>query len=156
MALPKKLKECLTKNKARYKVSTHKEAFTSQEVAAAQHVPGKELAKVVVVKGGDDFVMAVLPASYSLILEKLKKLLKVKSVRLAKEKEMESLFPDCEVGAMPPFGNLYNLTTYVDKSLSENESIVFEAGDHRHTLKMKYKDFDKLTQPRLEEFAKHL
>jgi len=152
MALPKRVKQYLKENRIKYKIIRHKEAFTTQEVAATQHISGKQLAKVVIVKA-KDFVMMVLPANLLLDIRKVKKALKSKSVRLCKEAELEKLFPDCEIGAMPPFGNLYNLPVYIDKSLAEKEEIVFEAGDHTHTIAMKYGDLARLTQPKIEEFS---
>lgn len=156
MAVPKRLVTYLKKNKIRYKMLKHDEVYTSQEVAAAQHVSGKALAKVVMLKAGERYAMAVLPACYSVVLKKLKKFLKAKTLRLAKEDEIEKLFPDCEVGAMPPFGNLYELPVYVDKAMASVEDMVFEAGDHTRTIRMKYKDFEKIVQPKEEVFAEHV
>ncbi len=152
MALPKRVKQYLKQSRVKYKISRHKEAFTAQEVAARQHVSGKQLAKVVLVKA-NDFVMMVLPANLLLDIKKVKKILKSKSVRLAKETEIEKYFPDCEIGAMPPFGNLYDLTVYIDKSLTENEKIVFRAGDYTHTIAINYEDLARLIEPRIEEFG---
>jgi Ala-tRNA(Pro) deacylase len=152
MALPKRVKRYLKENRIKYKITRHKEVFTTQEVAAIQHISGKQLAKVVVVKH-KDFAMMVLPANLLLDIKKVKKILKSKSVRLAKEAELEKLFPDCEIGAMPPFGNLYNLPVYIDKSLTTKEKIAFEAGDHTHTIVMKYEELAQLIQPQIEEFG---
>lgn len=152
MALPKKVKQYLKENRIKYRIIRHKEAFTTQEVAAKQHVSGKELAKVVIVKA-KDFVMMVLPANLLLDIKKAKKILKTKSLRLAKEAEIEKLFPDCEVGAMLPFGNIYDLPIYIDKSLTEREKVVFKAGDHTHTIAMKSEDLTRLVQPEVETFG---
>ena len=152
MALPKRVKQYLKENRVKYKITRHKEVFTTQEIAATQHISGKQLAKVVIVRA-KDFAMMVLPANLLLDIKKVKKILKSKSVRLAKEAEIEKLFPDCEIGAMPPFGNLYNLPVYIDKALTEKEKVVFEAGDHTHTITMKYEDLVRLVQPKREEFG---
>lgn len=156
MTVLKKLKDYLDKNRVPYEVVTHREAFTAQEIAAALHVPGKQLAKVVMVKTGERFVMTVLPAAWRIDLDKLKKVLNDKKIKLATEEEFKSLFPDCDVGAMPPFGNLYNLETYVDTSLTEDEEILFNAGTHFEVVKMKYKDFAGLVNPGAADFAVHL
>lgn len=152
MALPKKVKQYLKENRIKYRIIRHKEVFTTQEVAAKQHVSGKELAKVVIVKA-KDFAMMVLPANLLLDIKKAKKILKAKSLRLAREAEIEKLFPDCEVGAMLPFGNIYDLPVYIDKSLTEKERVVFKAGDHTHTIAMKSEDLMRLVQPKVETFG---
>jgi len=111
-------------------VGYHARVYTAQEIAATQHVPGKEMAKVVMVKADGKMVMLVLPASYRFELKKLKDVLKFKKVGMAREAEFQELFPDCEVGAMPPFGNHYNLEVWVDQVLMEDKFIVFQAGSH--------------------------
>lgn len=152
MALPKRVKKYLKENRIKYKITRHKEVFTTQEIAATQHVSGKQLAKVVIVKA-KDFAMMVLAANLLLDTKKVKKILNSGSVRLAKEAELENCFPDCEVGAMPPFGNLYEFPVYVDKSLTDKEKVVFEAGDHTHTMIMNYEDLARLVQPQVAEFS---
>lgn len=152
MALPNRVKAFLKQNRIRYKIRRHKEVFTTQEIAAILHISGKQLAKVVIVKH-KEFAMMVLPAHLRLDIKKAKKVLKSKSLRLAKEKEIEKSFPDCEIGAMPPFGNLYEVPVYIDKSLTEKEQIVFEAGDHTHTIIMKCDDLMRLTQPKIFSFG---
>jgi Ala-tRNA(Pro) deacylase len=152
----KKLKDYLEKNQVRCEVGFHERVYTSQEIAAAMHVPGKELAKVVMVKADGKMVMLVLPASYRVNTKKLKGVLQCKRLGIAKEKIFEELFPDCEVGAMPPFGNLYNLEVWVDQVLAENEFIVFQAGSHVETLKIKYSDYARLVNPKVGDFSAHL
>ena len=134
----------------------HERVYTSQEIAAAMHVPGKELAKVVMVKADGRMVMLVLPASYRVDTKKLKKILKCKKLGISKEKEFEELFSDCEVGAMPPFGNLYHLEVWVDQVITEDEFIVFQAGSHVETLKIKYSDYVRLVNPKVGDFSVHL
>ena len=156
MTILKKLKDYLEKNQVRYEVGYHERIYTSQEIAAAMHVPGKELAKVVMVKADGKMVMLVLPASYRVDMKKLKVVLNCKKVEMAKEVDFQELFPDCEVGAMPPFGNLYNLEVWVDQVLAEDELIVFRAGSHVETLKIKYNDYARLVNPKVGDFSEHL
>ncbi len=156
MTILRRLREYLDEKKVRYEVSSHREAFTAQDIAAALHVPGQKLAKVVMIKSGERFMMAVLPATWKIDMEKMKKVLKNTDVRLATENEFKDLFPACDVGAMPPFGNLYNLDVYVDKSLTEDREIVFNAGTHVDTVNMNYQDFAALVKPVVAEFGKHV
>jgi len=147
MTILKKLKDYLEKNQVRYEVGYHERVYTSQEIAAAMHVPGKELTKVIMVKADGKMVMLVLPASYRVETKKLKKVFQCKRLGIAKEKDFEELFSDCEVGAMPPFGNLYHLEVWVDQVITEDEFIVFQAGSHVETLKIKYSDYVRLVNP---------
>jgi Ala-tRNA(Pro) deacylase len=156
MTVLKKLKDYLEKNQVRYEGGVHEPVYTSQEIAASMHVPGKELAKVVMVKADGKMVMLVLPASYRVDTKKVKKVLKCKKLGISKEKDFEELFPDCEVGAMPPFGNLYDLEVWVDQVLAEDEFIVFQAGSHVKTLKIKYNDYAQLVNPKVGDFSVHL
>ena len=156
MAILKKLKAYLEKNQVRYELGVHEMLYTAQEIAATLHVPGKELAKVVMVKADGKMVMLVLPASYRVETKKLKKVLKCKRLGIAKEKDFEEVFPDCEVGAMPPFGNLYNLEVWVDRVLAEDEFVVFQAGSHVETLKIRYNDYARLVNPKAGDFSVHL
>ena len=156
MSMARKLKEYLDENKVPYNVSMHQEVYTAQEVAAAVHVKGKELVKVVIIKTKDKYVMAVLSADHKVDVERMRALLSDAEARLATEGEFKSLFQDCDVGAMPPFGNLYDVGVYVDKSLAEDEDIVFQAGSHVETIRMKYADFERLVGPEVLEFGKHL
>jgi Ala-tRNA(Pro) deacylase len=156
MTILKKLKDYLEKNQVRYEVGCHERVYTSQEIAAAMHVPGKELAKVVMVKADGRMVMLVLPASYRVDTKKVKKVLKCKRLGISKEKDFEELFPDCEVGAMPPFGNLYHLEVWVDQVLTQDEFIVFQAGSHVETLKIKYSDYARLVNPKVGDFSVRL
>lgn len=148
-----KLREFLDGEKVKYEVLSHRQAFTAQEVAQAQHVPGKELAKVVMLRSGKEFLMAVLPAPYRVDLDRAKEAIGKPDLALATEGEFKDLFPQCEAGAMPPFGNLYRLPVYVDRSLTLDEEIVFNAGTHTQTVKMQYADFARLVQPKVCSFA---
>ncbi len=149
------IEEFLRKQKIPYSKTHHPEAFTAQEVAARAHVPGDQLAKVVVVKSGEKYALAVCPATHRVDLKKLSKTVGA-DVRLANEGEMEGLFADTQLGAEPPFGNLYDLPTYVDKSLAANKEIVFQAGTHEDTIKMSYADYKKAAGPKEGEFTAHV
>ncbi|MBI2862703.1 MAG: YbaK/EbsC family protein [Chloroflexi bacterium] len=155
MACKERLEAYLRENGIPYQEQHHAVAYTAQEIAAREHIHGKMLAKVVMVLVDDKMVMLVLPAPYRVDLKKTSASLGGKDARLADEKEFSSIFPDCELGAMPPFGNLYGLQVYVDKTLAEDETIVFQAGSHTETMSIKYSDFDRLVKPKLGEFAYH-
>src|SRR5207244_7833993 len=127
MKMPKRLIDCLNENKISYEILRHPEAVTAQRIAEAEHVKGRRHAKVVMVKSGAQHLMVVLPAEHLIDLEKLAKIVG-KDVSLESEEEFESLFPDCAVGAMPPFGHLYSVPTDMDTSLAEEDYIVVEAG----------------------------
>jgi Ala-tRNA(Pro) deacylase len=148
-----KLKNFLDENDVKYVTITHSRAFTSQEIAASAHVSGRELAKTVMIKINDKMAMAVLPASYQIDFESLQTLFGTKNVRLANEHEFEDRFPDCELGAMPPFGNLYDMEVYVAESLSEDEEIAFNAGSHTELIKLSYEDYFRLVEPRVFKFS---
>jgi Ala-tRNA(Pro) deacylase len=147
------MEQYLRENGVGFEVLTHSQAFTMQEVAAALHVPGDQVAKVVIVCAGDEMAMLVLPAPYRLNIDKARALLGVEDARLAREKEFADLFPDCATGAMPPFGNLYDVPVYVDESLSQVGDIVFRVGTHRETMKVAFDDFQRLAQPAIGAFA---
>lgn len=147
------LKRHLDSHRVPFEAMTHRLAYTAQEVAAAQHVPGRDFAKVVVVKAGDRFVMVVLPALRRLDLLKLAAAVPERTARLATEPEFATLFPQCEPGAMPPFGNLFGIDVYVDESLTREELIVFQAGTHTDSVRMRYSDFAALVRPMVGDFT---
>ncbi len=148
-----KIKEFLDEHKIKYAIIKHSSAYTAQEIAASAHISGKELAKTVMIKFDGKMAMAVLPASYKISFDDLKEVLGVEKVRLAYEQEFMDKFPDCEVGAMPPFGNLYDLEVYVAESLADDEEIVFNACSHTELIRMKYKDFEELAKPKRMKFS---
>jgi Ala-tRNA(Pro) deacylase len=152
MPILTRLREFLEMNKVPYSVHSHPQVYTAQEVAALAHVAGRMLAKVVMAKAGDRLIMLVMPADHRVDLERLKGTLG-NDVRLATEAEFRDAFPGCEVGAMPPFGNLFGIPVYVDRSLEADEEIVFNAGTHTMTAKLAFGDFVRLTEPRMAEFA---
>lgn len=149
----KKLKEFLNSNKVKYVTISHSLAFTAQEVAASSHIPGKELAKTVMVKIDGKMAMVVLPASYKIDFNQLKKMTSASNVELASESEFENMFPECEVGGMPPFGNLYGMNVFVAESLAEDEQIAFNAGSHTELIKLAFDDFNRLVNPKIIKFS---
>lgn len=150
-----KLKEYLDKHGVPYITITHSQAFTTQQVASSAHIPGMNMMKTVMVVINGQMAMAVLPASYYVDFNLLKEITGEGNVRLASEMEFKDMFPDCEVGAMPPFGNLYNLDVYVARVLTDDDEIAFNAGTHTEVIQMTYRDFDKLVHPRVMKFAIH-
>jgi Ala-tRNA(Pro) deacylase len=150
----KKLKEYLDNQKIEYVSIYHAAASTSQRIAATSHIPGKELAKTVMVKVDGRNAMAVLPASHSINFELFKKLSNAEKVELTGELAFVNLFPDCEVGAMPPFGNIYGMDVYVAEILSKDEEIAFNAGTHTELIRMAYSDFVKIVKPKVGNFTR--
>jgi Ala-tRNA(Pro) deacylase len=148
-----RVKDFLETNHIVYSTIVHPTSYTAQGTAAYAHVPGHELAKTVVVKADSQLVMAVLPASAQLDLAAFKKLTNAKAVALAAEPEFGTKFPDCDLGAMPPFGNLYGIPVYVEARLAEDKEIAFNAGTHNELAKMKYDDFERLVNPIVGQFA---
>ena len=144
-----KLKDFLDRHNIRYVTISHSLAYTAQEVAASVHIAGKELAKTVMVKIDDKMAMAVLPASYKVNFELLKKAVGASKVQLANEQEFRNMFPESEVGAMPPFGNLYGMEVFVDERLSQEEEIAFNAGSHTELIKLAHRDFERLVKPKV-------
>ncbi len=156
MAICERLKNYLDSNGVKYITIVHSTAFTSQEVAASVHVKGKEFAKCVIVKSDGKFFMLVVPADHRVNFEKAKSILNVENLSLATENEFRQLFPDCEVGAMPPFGNLYNLPVYVDEKFKLNEEISFNGGTHNDVVRMKMADYVRLVEPVFCDIGEHL
>ncbi|MCG2588868.1 aminoacyl-tRNA deacylase [Rhodohalobacter sulfatireducens] len=152
MAL-EKLTSYLDEKGIKYVVVRHSKAFTAQEVAASAHIPGKEMVKTVMVKVDDDIKMFVLPSTHDVDFEAIKDTFDAENVELASESEFEDMFPDCEIGAMPPFGNLFDMDTYVAEVLTEDEKIAFNAGTHKEVVKMNYKDFEDLVNPEIVPIA---
>ncbi|MBI5093527.1 MAG: YbaK/EbsC family protein [Candidatus Hydrogenedentes bacterium] len=143
----KRLKEFLDQKGVKYVSIGHSKAFTAQEVAASAHIPGREMAKTVMVKLDGKMAMVAAPANRKVDMESLRRATKASRVELASEQEFVAMFPECEVGAMPPFGNLYGLDVYVEEELAKDENIAFNAGTHTELIKMAYRDFERLAQP---------
>jgi Ala-tRNA(Pro) deacylase len=156
--MPKqKLKEFLDSHNVRYVTIIHSRAYTAQELAHSVHIPGREFAKSVVVVGSDDQkYLAVLPADHKVNFKKFATALNLDNAILATEEMFVSLFPGCELGAMPPFGSMYNIQTVVDTSLSNNEFIAFNACSHSEVIKMNYHDFESLEKPIIADISDHL
>lgn len=148
-----KLKTYLDENDVKYVTIKHSTAYTAQEVAASAHIPGKEMAKSVMIKLGGEMAMAVLPASYRVDLDQLKTRTGSETIELAGEEEFEELFPGCELGAMPPFGRLYGMKTFMAAALAEDEEIAFNAGSHTELIKMSFRDYVELEDPIVLHFA---
>ena len=148
-----KLREFLDSHNIKYLVLSHSLAYTAQGVAALAHVSGKKLAKTVIVKIDGILAMAVIPASSHVNLELLRTVTGAQTVEVASEAEFKDAFPDCETGAMPPFGNLYDMAVYADSTLAENEEITFTAGSHHELVRMNWKDMQRLVNPTVDEFT---
>lgn len=148
-----KLKEFLDTNTIKYVTISHSTAYTAQEVAATSHTPGKELAKTVMIKVNGKMSMAVLPSSFQIDFTLLKNAIGAQIIELAEEQEFRDMFPGCDVGAMPPFGNLYGMDVFVAEKLTEDEEIVFNAGSHTELMRMAYNDFERLVQPKIMTFS---
>jgi len=149
----KKLKEFLDKENIKYVSIIHSTAYTAQEVAASAHITGRELAKVVIVQLDGEMAMAVLPANRKIILQDLREVTGSDQVKFVAEEDFKKKFPDCETGAMPPFGNLYGMEVYAAAALGENEQIAFNAGSHIEVIKLAYADFERLVQPKVVNFT---
>lgn len=147
--LNKNLRKFLDKNHIHYEIITHSPAYTAPEIAAQAHIPGKDLAKTVIVKVDGKLAMLVGPANTQFNFKNLKELMKAKTLELASEYEFQDHFKDCEVGAMPPFGNLYEMDVWVDDRMQKDEEIAFNAGNHTELIKMRFEDWAKLVRPKV-------
>lgn len=146
----KRLKDYLDSHHVKYVAMAHSPAFTAQEVAAAAHVSGKQIVKTVIIKlGNDNLAMVVLPAHDHINFATLKEITNVTNVDLATEAEFKAKFPECEVGAMPPFGNLYDMPVFVSSLLTGYDQILFNGGTHSELVKMSYQDFERLVKPKI-------
>ncbi|MBZ5682762.1 MAG: YbaK/EbsC family protein [Acidobacteriia bacterium] len=149
----KKLREFLDDQGIKYVTISHPVAYTAQEIASVTHISRKEMAKTVIVKIDNALAMAVLPASYEVDLSLLRAAAGARTISLAKEAEFKDRFPECDIGAMPPFGNLYEMAVYVDESLAKDKDIAFNAGSHNELLQVSYADFERLVKPTVLKFA---
>jgi Ala-tRNA(Pro) deacylase len=154
MPISMKLREHLEQEGVAYKHHVHAEAYTSQEIAAVAHIPGREMVKSVMLKADDELVMAVLSANDVADLDGLRDQIGCGTLRLATEDEFRNAFPSCQIGAMPPFGNIFNVPTYCELTLDQNRDIEFNAGSHFDTIRMAFADFKRLVNPRLVHFAR--
>jgi Ala-tRNA(Pro) deacylase len=151
-----RLKEFLDAHRVKYISISHSLAYTAQGVAALAHIPGKDLAKTVVVKLDGRLVMAVVPANHHVDTQLLKKASSCKVIEVASESEFADRFPDCEAGAMPPFGNLYDMDVFVDERLSNDKQIAFNAGSHRELIQMAWHDYELLVKPRIVRLTRNV
>jgi len=148
-----RLKEFLDSHEVKYVTLEHSKAYTAAEIAALAHVPGREMAKTVMVDVDGHMAMAVLPASLRVSFDQLRAAIGAQTVMLSNERDFVERFPGCEVGAMPPFGNLYGMEVYVADSLARQEEIAFNAGTHTEVIRMAWTDYDRLVQPLVMDFA---
>lgn len=156
MAVNDRLKRFLDEQKIEYQTLPHQEVFTAQEVAATSHVSGRQLAKVLVAREtGGDYLMVVLPAACRVDLGALRTVAGRRRLSLAAEDEFGRLFPDCELGAMPPFGNLYGLPVYIDACFPPAQDFFFQAGNHHEVVRMRYQEYERLVKPVVGEFCLH-
>ena len=153
MSIPRRIRDYLDSQKAPYEWLPHPQAFTAQEVAHSLHVSGKRLAKTVILDADGRLVMAVLPASHRLIISELKAALEVRRLEMLPESELAKIFPDCDLGAIPPFGNLYGIEVWVDRTVEESGELVFTAGTHVDAVRMKYSDYAELVKPHVGRFS---
>jgi len=153
MQCKERLEAYLRKHQVPYQLQHHAQAFSAQKIAEREHIPGKTVAKPVIVMVDSKLIELVLPASYEVDFNKLQSTLGARELRLAHESEFVNVFPDCEVGAMPPFGNHYGVAVYVEKRLTEDETIVFPVGTYTDTMSLKYTDFERLVHPTVVECA---
>ena len=149
----RKVRALLDAENVKYVTVSHSVAYTAQEIAASAHIKGKALAKTVILKIDGKITMAVLPANYKIDFDLIKEAFGSKDVRLSNEQEFKDKFPGCEVGAMPPFGNLYDVETFVAASLIDDNEIAFNAGTHTELMKMQYKDYKNLVKPKVIRFS---
>lgn len=156
MAIPKKVKDFLENERVGYQLLQHDRLFTAAEIAGAKHIPGQQMIKIVIVNIDNQFVMCLLAATHHLDLEKFKKAVGAKEIRLANESEMLTLFPDCEVGSEPPFGALYDLKVFADPVLKKDDEVAFNAGTHTDLIKMRYEEFLRLVNPKFVDMGVHI
>jgi Ala-tRNA(Pro) deacylase len=154
MSIASKLENLLDNSHVAYSVTAHPVAYTARQVAAVEHIPADEVAKPVILAEPKGYVMAVVPGDSDVNMKSLRRALGASQLRLASEEEIENLFPDVEVGAMPPIGDLYGLPMIVDRSLSEHDEIVFNGGTHREAVHMKFEDYRRVTRPKMADFTR--
>jgi Ala-tRNA(Pro) deacylase len=149
----RRLMDYLNSNHVKYISIVHSEAYTAQGIAESAHVSGRELAKTVIIRKDGKMAMAVLPASHKIDWDLLKSATAAVQIDLASEEEFTSIFADCEIGAMSPFGNLYGMEVFVETSLTRDKDIAFNAGSHRELVKLSFEDFSRLAKPKVASFS---
>jgi Ala-tRNA(Pro) deacylase len=153
MAIPQRIRDYLESQDVPYEELHHSQAFSAQEMAHSLHVSGKICVKAVVAEGDHELVLIVVPATHRLKVEEFKSAMKAHQVEMLVESELVRLFPDCDLGAVPPFGNLYGIEVWVDRAVASTEKIVFCAGTHEDCIRMRYSDFAKLARPFVGHFS---
>ena len=151
---PPALQTFLDEMQVAYRVSHHPTAYTAQDLAMAEHVSGKKVIKPVIVRADEEFVMCALPACYKVDLEELRDQLQVRDIELCHEDKLRELFPDCEVGAAPPIGRLYGMTTLMDESLLRDDHVTFQAGTHNNSVTMSLAHYRRVAQPEMAHFGR--
>lgn len=151
-----RLQSFLDQLDATYRVSHHDSAYTAQELAMAEHIPGKQVIKPVIVQADGQFVMCALPACYRVDLEELKQQIPARQVSLVDEAKLPDVFPDCELGAEPPVGRIYGLVTLMDESLTADDHVTFQAGTHHDSVTMSLAEYRRVAQPEIAHFARHV
>lgn len=152
--VPQNLEKCLKKAGIWYEIRHHPKTITAEELAQRENINGHEVAKVVVMREKGRYYMMVLPASYFVDLKMARQATGHPHLHFATEEELQEVFPDCDLGAMPPLGNLYNMPVYVEKDLTDDTEIEFNAGSHEDAVRMKYNDFETLAHPQITHFAR--
>jgi Ala-tRNA(Pro) deacylase len=147
------VQEFLTQRKVPFQALEHRPTYTAQRLAQVVHVPEEEVAKAVLLRADDGYVLTVLPATRGVDLGRVRQLVGAELVELATEPECGDCFPDCELGALPPFGSKYGMRTIVDRSLAEDDEIVFEGNTHHEAVRMKFRDYEQLEQPRVADVS---
>ena len=153
MQCRERLEVYLREHQVPFQLQHHAQAFSAQKIAESEHIPGKMVTKTVIVLADNNMIALVLPATYRADLNKIQATLGAREIRLAHEEEFAATFPDCEVGTMPPFGNLYGIPVYVEKRLADEETMVFPVGTYTDTMSLKYADFERLVHPKVMTFA---
>ena len=153
MAIPQRIRDYLDSQNVPYETLHHSQAFTAQEVAHSLHISGKKCVKAVVAEADRKLVIVVMPASHRLNFQEFKSALKANQLEMLVESELVGLFPDCDIGAVPPFGNLYGIDVWVDRAVASAEYLLFCAGTHEDCIRMRYADFAKVTRPFLGHFS---
>jgi Ala-tRNA(Pro) deacylase len=153
MSIPRRIREYLDSQNVPYEWLPHPQAFTAQEVAHSLHISGKRLAKTVILRADDRMVMVVLPASHRLIMNELRSAMEARQLEMLPEGELAKVFPDCDLGAIPPFGHLYGIEVWVDRTIADQGEIVFNAGTHVDAVRMKYHDYAAVAKPRVGRFS---
>lgn len=155
MSISTKLKEYLDSQRVPFEHHVHPTAYTAQEVASSMHLPGRNIAKTVVIEADGALLLAIVPANQRVDVHHLQFITRAANIRIADEREFAEVFPSCEPGAVPPFGNLFGLSSYCDTQLGQDDNIEFNAGSHTDTIRMTFEDFKRLARPTMIDLVEH-